>query len=419
MTLKLLIKISKTLLFARFRQSLIAAIGVMFSITMFIVLMSFMTGLNDLLDGLILSRTPHILLYNEIEATEDQPIARAIPYKDFKNVIRSIKPKDTRQEIHNSLAIIENLKINDQVNDVAPRVTAQVFYNAGTININGIVYGIDMVAESQLFQFQDYVIEGDAKQLETVSNSIVLGKGVAEKLLVNIGEMVRITTPEGAQTPMKVVGIYQSGIAELDDVQSYASLANTQKILRKPNSYITDIQIQLHDIRQAPELAQRFSKLYNIDAIDVQTANAQFETGTTIRNIITYAVSITLLVVSGFGIYNILNMMIYEKMDSIAILKATGFSGKDVKKIFLTLSLIIGVTGGITGLIFGLLGSIGIDQIPFETESLPTVSTYPIIYNPLYYLIGIVFSVATTYIAGLFPANKAKKIDPVEIIRGK
>jgi lipoprotein-releasing system permease protein len=130
-------------------------------------------------------------------------------------------------------------------------------------------------------------------------------------------------------------------------------------------------------------------------------------------------VSITLLIVAGFGIYNILNMMIYEKMDSIAILKATGFSGQDVKAIFLSISLIIGITGGILGLVFGFTFSSIISQIPFETAALPAVKTYPINFNPLYYVIGIVFAIATTYIAGLFPARKASKVDPVEIIRGK
>ena len=111
--------------------------------------------------------------------------------------------------------------------------------------------------------------------------------------------------------------------------------------------------------------------------------------------------------------------MIYEKMDSIAIMKATGFSGRDVKYIFIFLSLIIGIAGGIFGLLFGYILSSIIDQIPFETASLPTIKTYPIYYNPIYYMIGFIFAIATTYIAGLLPARKASSIDPVEIIRGK
>jgi lipoprotein-releasing system permease protein len=70
-----------------------------------------------------------------------------------------------------------------------------------------------------------------------------------------------------------------------------------------------------------------------------------------LERLISYAVGITLLIVAGFGIYNILNMMIYEKMDSIAILKATGFSGKDVQKIFIGIAITIGLFGGMLGLL--------------------------------------------------------------------
>ena len=111
--------------------------------------------------------------------------------------------------------------------------------------------------------------------------------------------------------------------------------------------------------------------------------------------------------------------MIYEKMDTIAILKATGFSGSDVKKIFLTIALSIGIFGALAGYIFGFLLSSLIDQIPFVTAALPTVKTFPIDYNPKYYLIAGVFAIVTTYFAGWFPARKASAIDPVVIIRGK
>jgi lipoprotein-releasing system permease protein len=138
-----------------------------------------------------------------------------------------------------------------------------------------------------------------------------------------------------------------------------------------------------------------------------------------VRTLISYSVGITLLIVAGFGIYNILNMMIYEKMDSIAILKATGFSGKDVNRIFIGIALTIGILGGALGLLLGLGLSWSIDQIPFNTTALPTIKTYPINYNPQFYLIGVIFSIITTYFAGYFPARKASKVDPVIIIRGK
>jgi lipoprotein-releasing system permease protein len=128
---------------------------------------------------------------------------------------------------------------------------------------------------------------------------------------------------------------------------------------------------------------------------------------------------VVLLIVARFGIYNILNMMIYEKMNTIAILKATGFAGRDVQKIFLVIAMSIGFFGGLAGLIFGFGLSALIDQIPFKTPSLPSVKTYPINYNPIFYVIGAVFSLITTFLAGWFPSRKASKVDPVVIIRGK
>lgn len=418
MKYRLVLNIAIHLLRARLKQTIVAAAGVTFGIAMFITLLGFMNGLNDLLDGLMLNRTPHVRLFNEIKPAENQPVNLSDAYKSGTNFITSIKPKDRGKAIYNSKTIIKTLKEDKRVVDVAPKVTTPVFFNSGTIEISGIINGISVAAEEELFKFSDYIIEGDMADLEQ-NNSIIIGSGLAKKMLLANGDIIKVTTPKGNLASLKIVGISQIGIAEIDDVMSTTSLSTAQKFLDEPTNYITDIQLKLYDITQAPQLAKEFSTKFGIDAIDYQTANSQFETGSNVRSIISYSVGIVLLIVAGFGIYNILNMMIYEKMDSIAILKATGFSGNDVKWIFLSLSIIIGLAGGILGLAFGFVFSSIIDTIPFETASLPTIKTYPINYNPMYYGIGITFALFTTAVAGLLPALKASKIDPVEIIRGK
>ncbi|RKS02534.1 FtsX-like permease family protein [Flavobacterium sp. 102] len=418
MNFKLILNIAFHLLRARLKQTIVAAVGVTFGIAMFISLVSFMNGLNDLLDGLMLNRTPHVRLYNEIKPSENQPIMLSEKYKNDINFISSIKPKDRGKSIYNSKAIIHYLKQDHRIIDVAPKITTPVFFNSGTIEISGVINGIDVLAEEKLFTLSDYIIEGTIADLDQ-NNSIIIGKGLADKMLLVQGDIIKITTAKGNLASLKIVGISQIGIAEIDDVSSYTSLATAQKLLGEATNYITDIQIKLHDITSAPTVAMEFHNKFDLDAIDYQTANSQFETGSSIRSIISYAVGIVLLIVAGFGIYNILNMMIFEKMDSIAILKATGFSGNDVKWIFISLSMIIGLTGGVFGLIFGFGFTKIIDNIPFNTAALPTISTYPINYNPMFYIIGIAFALITTFIAGLFPALKASKIDPVEIIRGK
>lgn len=419
MSYLLIIRIAFALLMARWRQTLVAAIGVAFSITMFITLLGFMGGLNDMLDGLLLNRTPHIRLYNEIKAPENQPVALSPKYQHHYNFVRSVKPKNERLQLYNIAAIEQALTADNRVMGYAPKITAQVFYNVGATDLTGLINGIDVAGENKLFLFSDYVVAGNYTDLNTIPNSIILGKGVAEKTFTNLGDIIQVTTAKGESRQLKVVGFFQSGIQEIDKVQSYASLKTTQNLLGETGSYITDLQVKLNDLTQAPAIAKEYSKLFAVDAVDIQTANSQFETGSKVRTLISYAVGITLLIVAGFGIYNILNMMIYEKMDSIAILKATGFSGRDVNFIFLCIALTIGISGGLAGLIMGLGLSSVIDQIPFNTPSLPTIKTYPVNYNPFFYIIGGVFALITTYMAGYFPSRKASKMDPVTIIRGK
>ncbi len=415
----LITSIAGSLMTARFRQTLVAAIGVTFSITMFVALLGFMNGLNIMLDSLVINRTPHIRLYNDIKPNPDQPLKRVQDFVARYNIIRSLKPNASRESIYNNEAIMSALRMDERVLGVAPKIISRVFFNVGATDMLGIVNGVDVEEENRLFRFSDYVTSGNFMDLKNVANSIILGKGAADRMLAEVGDVIQATTSQGSRVQLKVVGYFQSGLGELDNVQCYASIGTVQKMTGQTASYITDIQVKLRDINIAPALAKEYSAVFGVDADDIQTVNAQFETGTGVRSMISYAVGITLLIVSGFGIYNILNMMIYEKMDTIAILKATGFSGGDVNRIFTTIAVSIGIVGGVAGILLGFLVCLGIERIPFETEALPTIKTFPVDFNPKYYLIAGIFSLVTTYFAGYFPARKASAIDPVDIIRGK
>ena len=416
---KVILGIAKTHLLTKIRQSGIAALGVTFGIGSYIVLVCFMTGLNGMLDDLILNLTPHIRIFNEIEPSKKQPVDLYTELQNTFNVVHSIKPKQSQKKIHNAAPIMEHLNKDPRVRGAIPQVKAEIFYISGSIEIGGNLVGIDVMQEVKLFNFKDYVVNGKPQDLKNTENGILLGIGIAKKMALNVGDRVQISTINGDVFPLKIVGFYQSGIAEVDKIQSFVNLKTAQRILGKPNNYITDINVKLYDLEKAYTLSQQIEKQFELTAIDINTANAQFETGTTIRNLITYAVSITLLIVAGFGIYNILNMLIYEKMNDIAILKATGFTGKDVQMIFMSQAMIIGIVGGILGLIVGYTLTSVIDRLPFETDALPTISTYPINYNPWYYVIGIAFALISTFFAGYLPSLKAKRIDPVDIIRGQ
>lgn len=415
---KVILGIAKTHLLSKMKSTVTATLGVTFGIGAYITLVSFMTGLNAMLDDLVLNQTPHIHLYNEIRPSENQPIDLFDEFKGTFNVVHSIKPKQSQKKIHNALPILDYLKNHSNVKGATPQLRAQIFYLSGNIELGGNLVGVDIMEEVRLSNIQDNIIEGSPEALKNNDNGILLGAGLAKKMSLKVGDRVQVSTVEGNIFPLKIVGIYQSGIAEIDNVQSFTNLKTVQRILGEAENYVTDINIKLFKIDGAEAMARRLEKQFETKAVDINEANAQFETGSNIRNMITYAVSITLLIVAGFGIYNILNMLIYEKMKDIAILKATGFSGKDVQLVFMSQAMIIGFVGGILGLLIGFILSNVIDQTPFETEALPTITTFPVNYNVAYYIIGITFALVSTFVAGYLPSNRAKKIDPVKIIRG-
>ncbi|GAB4157560.1 MAG: ABC transporter permease [Winogradskyella sp.] len=415
----IILNIAKTHLITKIKQTSTAALGVTFGIGSYITLVCFMTGLNAMLDDLILNQTPHIHIYNEIEPSKKQPISLYQELENSFNVVHSIKPKLTQKKIHNALPIINYLEQQEEVIGALPQVKTQIFYIAGTIELGGNITGIQSLDEAKFFNLNDYLVNGSAKDLEITENGILLGIGIAKKMALKIGDRIQVKPVTGEVFPLKIVGFYQSGITDLDNIQSFANIKTVQRLLGKANNYITDINVKLNDIRLATPIAQQVERQFGLKAIDIKTANAQFETGTSVRNLITYAVSITLLIVAGFGIYNILNMLIYEKMNDIAILKATGFSGKDVQAIFMSQAMIIGLVGGVLGLLIGFGLAQLISTIPFQTEALPTIKTYPINLDPLFFVIGFSFAMLSTFLAGYLPSKKARKIDPVQIIRGQ
>jgi lipoprotein-releasing system permease protein len=404
---------------ARKKQSFIAALGVTFGIGAYIIMMSFMSGLNQLLDNLILNRTPHVHLYNEVKPSKNQPIQLAQDYSNQLKIVQSIKPKKQQLKIHNALPIIKYLESKKEIKSITAQVKAQALYLGGSSQLNALLTGVNIEREVEQYHISDYIIEGNALELIKNDKGIILGVGVAKKLSLNLGDYVQIGTLRGEIFPLKIIGFFQSGMTEIDNVQSYVNIKMAQRIMGETNDYITDILVKLQTMETAPKYAKELEGKFSVTALDIQTANAQFDTGTFVRNLISYAVSITLLIVAGFGIYNILNMLIFEKMNDIAILKATGFSSADVRWIFISQAIIIGIVGGILGLVLGYFVSALIDRTPFNSHAIPNMDTYPVNYNPTYYFIGIAFAMVSTYFAGYFPSRKAGKIDPVDIIRGQ
>ncbi|MGN6352478.1 MAG: ABC transporter permease [Parafilimonas sp.] len=212
-----------------------------------------------------------------------------------------------------------------------------------------------------------------------------------------------------------MIAIFTTNISGVDKSKAYININVARQLLAVNAGYVTDVQVNVNDYNKTEPLASRIARFVPYKIETWQMSNQQMEAGSSLRDIIAIAVSLTILMVAGFGIYNIMNMTINQKIREIAILKAMGFSGKDITQIFLTEAIIIGIIGGFAGMGLGYLIAKLINHVPFRIAGLATL---PMAYDLKNYIMAFLFGLITTFIAGYLPANKASKIDPVNIIRG-
>ncbi|AFK02486.1 protein of unknown function DUF214 [Emticicia oligotrophica DSM 17448] len=416
MNLGISFQIAKTHLLTKKRQTLIAMLGVTFGIAMFIVMISIIKGVNQFLEDSALDATPHIRIYKEITSNHPSIIEETNP-KNF-NVVYHQLPKNELINIKNGLQIAANIEKNPAVIGVSPQISSQVFFNKGPVPLSGQIAGVDILKEDKLYNLRKRMKSGSLDALLSNPNSILMGKILARNLNVRVGDKIMITTPTGNLKLVKIVGIYGFGIQTVDGVKCYANISMVQEILQKDKSFVTDIHVKMKDSQLALSYAKDLKNQYGYKTQDWAEANSAFLAGDKIRNGMVVIVSITLLVVAGFGIYNIMNMNVINKMKDIAILKATGFAGADIVSIFLIQSIIIGVLGAFLGIIIGYGLSYLVSVMPFDAGDFLDIKTFPVLFEFKYYGLGMLFGVVTTLLAGFLPARKASKIDPVAILRG-
>lgn len=416
MNLHIAAEIAKTHLLAKKRQTLVAMLGVTFGIAMFITMISFMQGVNQFLEDSALDASPHVRMYNEVNTQRPGLIDELNP-KGF-NVVYHQKPKDELSRLKNGITIAERIEKEAGVLGVSFQLSTQVFFNNGPIQISGTVAGVDIERENRLYNLNSRLKSGSLRTLQSNPDGLIMGATLARKLNVRVGDKVSVTTPLGTNRILRVVGTFSFGIGTVDNIKSYANISTVQEMLQKDPGYITDIHIKMNDPLQAIPFGKRLYATYGYHTEDWATANQAILAGENIRNVMTFVVSFTLLVVAGFGIYNIMNMTVMNKIKDIAILKATGFDGKDIVAIFLLQAIFIGISGGILGLLIGFGLSYMLSIMPFDAGDVLSLKTFPVIFAAKYYLMGLGFGVTTTVLAGFFPSRKASKVDPVAILRG-
>jgi lipoprotein-releasing system permease protein len=408
-------QIAQVHLTSKIWQTFVAVLGVTFGVSMYIFMNSFMNGVNKAQDDLAFRALSHVRIYNQDSKNIYNPIESEIDQTKTFIHIRNRKNIQYTTGMKNSSAIVSFIKKQKEVVAVSCQVNSNVFFRAGAKKVNGIVSGVELNSEDELYQTSTTMIQGEWNDLLTHKTGIILGKLLAEKLGLQVNNSVNVLTSEGVSKNYIVIGIFESNLKTMDETKAYLNIMAARQLVGESSDYASDIMINIKDRNKTASYIQKINPMIQYQIESWQEANEQLVAGSELRNIIAIAVSLTILLVAGFGIYNIMTMTINEKIKEIAIMKALGFSGNDIMTIFITQATFIGIFGALLGVLFGYGMSLLINQIPFTIAGMDTL---PIFFQTKDFLFAVVFGILTTLIAGYLPSRKASRIDPVIIIRG-
>ena len=412
MATNLLFDIAWTHVTARVRQTLVGMAGVAMGVGFTVMMAGLMQGSQiDFLRQLV-DTMPHVTVENERRAVPMQPADQ-----EYAAVqISSVANVNSRPGIRYPDAVMASLR-SWIPGDVAPsvRTTAIIDHGGGRIGIT--LVGIDPRLEVRVSKLASQLREGQIADLSRAPNAIIIGQALAEKLAVKTGNTVLLVGGQGSEVSSTVVGIFRSGLRRVDEGQIYALISLAQ-VMMGQSGIINELRLRLNDPLVAQKVATQVEAQTGYKSVSWEEANSDLLSSFSVRDFIVLTVMAAMLLTSSFATYNIISTITHEKRQDIAIMKSLGMREYSVRRIFIIEAAIIGVVGILCGWLLGYLLCYGWSHITIYNPLTGTTVPLSIYYSPTHYIVVGGISLLCCTGAAFFPARKATRVHPVEIIRG-
>lgn len=383
-------------------------IGIMIGVATLIIVMSVMNGFRYELVNRILGINSHLTIYSK------------------------------NQQIPNYENIIAQLLAVEGIKSVNPLIENQAMLVASTKNSGGIVRGIKPEDLQKKELIAKNILEGDLQKIAQ-KNLIIIGSKMAQSLNLGIGDSLKIISAETNETIIgavpriktyKVGGIFESGLFEFDSTTIFMNFEMAQRHFRYEKA-ASAIEIFVDDINDLRNLKVKiFQVLSEYDGLyisDWQQANSGFIDALKVESTVMFLILTLIILVAAFNIISSMIMLVNDKNKNIALLRTLGMSKSSVMRIFLICGSSIGVMGTFLGVILGIGFASNINNIKRWLESFTDTE----LFNPAIYFLSTLpskifasdvavitaMALALSFLATIYPAFKASKANPAEILR--
>ena len=403
-------------LMARKKQSLLILLGITIGSAAYVAISGMMLGFQSYMLEQLVNNEAHIRISAREEILTAEDMAS---FPEASHVFWQIPPSGRKDStrIEYPLGWFRKLDADKDVAAYSPQVVAQVIFTQNKITKVGRIIGSQYERQLKVTNIEDYMKTGSFKDIGSSGNRLIMGTQLMELLGTRLDETVLVSTGGDKPQVFKIAGTFETGIKTVDEGTAFISLTDAQKLRSLP-SEITDIAVKLFDPDLAANKANSWKENSRDKVLSWQESSAAILSVFKTQDIVRNSMTISIILVAGFGIYNILSILVNQKQRDIAILRSMGFSPQDIVRLFFNQGMMLGMLGGVLGLLLGFFICLIMARIEVVPGRMSGPGNYMIIsFDLIIYVKAFSIAMVTAILSSIIPARAGGKLEPMEIIR--
>jgi len=388
-------------------QTAFIAVGVAVGVGVIVFMSAMLSGMQANFVRRVLTGQPHIQLIPPKEIV--RPLRSAPPGALVGSVMQA--PLQRIKSIDQWQSVVATLRAMPDVTEVAPALSGSALVVRGDASRAITVTGMEPAGYYRIIPMPEKIVEGTAMLGTT---DILVGTDLASDLGVSLGDKLRITSANGGDNILTVVGIFDLGNKGANQRNTYIALHTAQSLLGVPGG-VTVLNVTVRDVYGAEDAAQRITAATGVEADSWINTNAQFFTAISAQTTANTAIRFFVALSVALGIASVLVVSVVQKSREIGILRAMGISRGQILRVFLLQGGLLGFGGALAGCALGWAALAMWQRIVRNPDGTPL---FPLPLDPTLFTAALVLAALTGLVAAFAPALRAARLDPAVAIRG-